>query len=292
MEAFGILGLLLAAGGESTTSLLGTAVRILAERPELQDRLRSDPELIPTFVEEACRLDPPFRGHYRQVAIDTTLGGVDIPARSRLVLLWPAANRDESLCAKPDQFGSWTDQSSAPPRLRLGHPFVCWCSTGATRSEGCPGRTPRPNISVLHRGGRTATPPQKPHGSSTRDVAFGDRMVETARSSTPQRLGATCAPCGCDPPYSHDGGDGTVGEYKVAGVELPYAEQSERDAVLQILKKGSPLAEHDREDHDSKFVEDTGLRKVGGQMRAPEQRAVPCPEQPLASVRAQLPRRA
>ena len=48
-EAFAILFLLVAAGGESTTSLTGTGVRILAERPELQDRLRREPGLIPAF---------------------------------------------------------------------------------------------------------------------------------------------------------------------------------------------------------------------------------------------------
>jgi cytochrome P450 len=127
MEAFGILGILLAAGGESTTSLLGTAVRILAERPEIQDRLRSDPELIPAFVEEACRLDPPFRGHYRQVAIDTILGGVDIPARSRLVLLWPAANRDEFLCASPDEL----DLERKNPRHHLGFGWGIHLCVGA-----------------------------------------------------------------------------------------------------------------------------------------------------------------
>jgi hypothetical protein len=95
MEAFGILGILMAAGGESTTSLLGTGARILAERPDLQDRLRAQPDLVPVFVEEVCRIEPPFRGHYRQVLADTTLGDVAIPQGSRLVLLWPAANRDE-----------------------------------------------------------------------------------------------------------------------------------------------------------------------------------------------------
>ena len=116
MEAFGILGILLAAGGESTTSLLGTAVRILAERADLQEQLRGKPELIPTFVEEALRLDPPFRGHYRRTVVDTTLGGVEIPAGSRLVLLWPAANRDEALCARPEDI----DVGRASPRHHVG----------------------------------------------------------------------------------------------------------------------------------------------------------------------------
>jgi cytochrome P450 len=102
-EAVGILSLVIAAGGESTTSLTGTAVRILAERPDLQDQLRADPSLVPTFVEEALRYDPPFRGHYRVVSRDTELGGKALPAGSRLVLMWPAANRDTAAYDSPDE---------------------------------------------------------------------------------------------------------------------------------------------------------------------------------------------
>ncbi len=116
MESLAILGLLLAAGGESTTSLLGTGVRILAQQPDLQDRLRAAPNLIPAFVEEACRIDPPFRGHYRRVVSDTTLAGVRLPAGSRLVLLWPAANRDPRVFDRPDE----VDISRSSPRRHVG----------------------------------------------------------------------------------------------------------------------------------------------------------------------------
>ncbi|MBV9485366.1 MAG: cytochrome P450 [Frankiaceae bacterium] len=103
LEAFGILSVIIAAGGESTTSLIGTAVRILAERPDLQDELRRDPALVSTFVEEALRYDPPFRGHYRVVTRDTELGGRSIPAGSHVLLAWPAANRDEEAYEAPDE---------------------------------------------------------------------------------------------------------------------------------------------------------------------------------------------
>jgi cytochrome P450 family 144 len=116
MEVFGILGILLAAGGESTTSLLGTGVRMLAERPDLQDRLRAHPALIPAFVEEACRVEPPFRGHYRRVLADTTLGGVTLPAGSRLILLWPAANRDAETYPLPAEI----DVHRPNPRQHVG----------------------------------------------------------------------------------------------------------------------------------------------------------------------------
>jgi len=103
LEAFGILSVVIAAGGESTTSLLGTAVRLLAEQHDLQDRLRSAPDLIPTFVEEALRFDPPFRGHYRVVTRDTELAGRRIPAGSHLLLAWPAANRDAAVYDGADE---------------------------------------------------------------------------------------------------------------------------------------------------------------------------------------------
>ena len=83
-----ILHTLLSAGGESTTSLLGNAARILAERPELQQRLRQHPELVETFVEEALRLESPFRHHLRSARHDTTLGGVDIPADATVLLVF------------------------------------------------------------------------------------------------------------------------------------------------------------------------------------------------------------
>ena len=95
---------LFSAGGESTASLLGTAMWLLSTRPELQRRLRGEPELLPAFIEEVLRFEPPFRGHYRHVVSDATLGGVALPAGSRLLLLWGAVNRDPSQFDHPNEF--------------------------------------------------------------------------------------------------------------------------------------------------------------------------------------------
>ena len=105
-DEFGALALLqtlLSAGGESTTSLLGNSMRILAEDQDLQQHLRDNPEQIPTFVEEALRLEAPFRFHMRYVPEDTDLGGVDIPADSTVLLLWGSANRDAAEFERPDE---------------------------------------------------------------------------------------------------------------------------------------------------------------------------------------------
>jgi cytochrome P450 len=94
---------LVGAGGESTAGLIGNAARILAEQPELQQRLRSAPELIPPFLDEVLRVESPFRGHYRLVRHDCQLGGVDLRAGDHLVLHWGAANRDDAEFADSDQ---------------------------------------------------------------------------------------------------------------------------------------------------------------------------------------------
>jgi cytochrome P450 len=98
-----ILHTLLSAGGESTTSLLGNSVRMLAEDQDLQQRLREQPDLIPNFVEEALRLESPFRFLMRSVTKDTTLGGVDIPNDATLLMMWGAANRDATAFENPDK---------------------------------------------------------------------------------------------------------------------------------------------------------------------------------------------
>jgi cytochrome P450 family 144 len=95
---------LFSAGGESTASLLGSAAWIMATCPEIQRQLRDDPELLGTFIEEALRYESPFRGHYRHVIADTTLADVELPAGSRLLLLWGAANRDPAQFETPNEF--------------------------------------------------------------------------------------------------------------------------------------------------------------------------------------------
>jgi cytochrome P450 len=127
IEAMATLFLLISAGGESTTSLTGTGVRILAERRDLQDRLRREPHLVSAFVEEACRIDPPFRGHYRKVVSDTELGGVSVPAGSSLVLMWPAANHDHDVFEHPDDI----DLDRPNPRQHVGFGWGIHLGVGA-----------------------------------------------------------------------------------------------------------------------------------------------------------------
>jgi cytochrome P450 len=116
LEALIVLLLLVSAGSESTTSLIGTGAAILAQDQELQQRLRKEPALVEMFVEEACRIDPPFRSHYRRVTRDTKLAGVHLPADARVLLVWPAANRDGSAFENPERI----DLERVAPRRHVG----------------------------------------------------------------------------------------------------------------------------------------------------------------------------
>lgn len=102
-DGLAILHTLLSAGGESTTSLLGNAIHMLALDPDLQARLRTEPALVEPFIEEALRLESPFRHHLRHVPRATELRGVPIDAGSTVLLLWGAANRDPAEYDRPDE---------------------------------------------------------------------------------------------------------------------------------------------------------------------------------------------
>lgn len=100
--AIGIAIVMFGAGGESTAALIGSTLRRLADDPGLADRIRSNPELIPRYVEEVLRLEPPFNFHYRAVRRGCQLGGHDLDVGDRLMLVWASANRDPAIFDDPD----------------------------------------------------------------------------------------------------------------------------------------------------------------------------------------------
>ncbi len=102
--AIGIAATMFAAGGESTAALVGNMVRALAERPETVRALRETPGLVPRFVEEVARFDPPFNFHYRAVRRSCELAGFELRPGDRLMLLWASANRDPARVDDPDEF--------------------------------------------------------------------------------------------------------------------------------------------------------------------------------------------
>lgn len=99
-----ILIQLVAAGAESTASLLGSAAWLLGTRPEIQRQVRDRPEAVDAFIDEVLRFESPFRGHYRHILRDSTLAGTELRAGEHLLLLWGAANRDPRRFLAPNEF--------------------------------------------------------------------------------------------------------------------------------------------------------------------------------------------
>jgi len=95
---------LFAAGQETTVRLLSAALRLIGEDPALQRQLRNERDLIPNFIEEALRIESPVKGDFRLSRVPTTVGGVDIPAGTTVMVLNGAANRDPREFPEPATF--------------------------------------------------------------------------------------------------------------------------------------------------------------------------------------------
>lgn len=83
-------------GNETTTMAIGSMIYHLLAEPENYRRIEADPKLIGKAIEETLRVEAPNQWVLRNVTRDTELGGADIPAGSKVCLLWGSANRDAS----------------------------------------------------------------------------------------------------------------------------------------------------------------------------------------------------
>jgi cytochrome P450 family 150 subfamily A5 len=106
------------AGQETTVRLLGAALQKLAEDPELQQRIRADRSLIANFIEESLRIDSPITGDFRLSRVPVTVGGVDIPAGTTMMLINGSANRDPRHFDDPTTFD--VERANARQHLSFG----------------------------------------------------------------------------------------------------------------------------------------------------------------------------
>lgn len=93
-----------AGGNDNTPSMMTSGAKILAERPDIQQFLRENPERMTDFVEETLRLEPPALGNFRIVMSDTELSGVKIPRGAMVMMLNGSGNRDDTVFEDPDTF--------------------------------------------------------------------------------------------------------------------------------------------------------------------------------------------
>ncbi|MBK7972994.1 MAG: cytochrome P450 [Deltaproteobacteria bacterium] len=96
--------LLSVAGNETTRNLISGGMLALFENPEQLARLKADPSLMPTAVDEMLRWVTPVNYFRRTVSEDTELGGQKLKAGDKIAMYYTAANRDTAVFTNPDQF--------------------------------------------------------------------------------------------------------------------------------------------------------------------------------------------
>lgn len=103
-EVLGFCFLLIIAGNETTTKLLGNAIFWLGEFPDQRAKLADDPMMIPLAIEEVLRYDTSTQALARVLTRDVTLHDVTLPQGMKGLLLFASANRDERHWGDPDRF--------------------------------------------------------------------------------------------------------------------------------------------------------------------------------------------
>ena len=117
-EILGFCFLLIVAGTETTTNLIGLGALALAAHPDQRAKLVADPSLIPSAVEEMLRWGSPVQGLARTTTRAIDRHGVTIPEGAKVQLLYGSANRDEREFADPDRFDV---TRSVDRHLAFGH---------------------------------------------------------------------------------------------------------------------------------------------------------------------------
>jgi pimeloyl-[acyl-carrier protein] synthase len=118
-ELANLLFTIMAAGNETTTSLISTGTKLLLENPDEQKKLAADPSLIANAVEEMLRYEAPIQNAFMRIAErDTTLLGDEVVEGEMVAALIGAANHDPEVFEDPDRFQ--IDRTGAENHLSFG----------------------------------------------------------------------------------------------------------------------------------------------------------------------------
>ena len=103
-EVMAFVTLLLVAGNETTTNLIGNAMKTLLRHPDQLERVAIDPARIPAMLEEVLRYESPLQGLARLLLRESEVGGTKLPEGALVTALFASANRDESQFADSERF--------------------------------------------------------------------------------------------------------------------------------------------------------------------------------------------
>jgi pimeloyl-[acyl-carrier protein] synthase len=132
-ELLALVVLLLLAGNETTTNLIGNGALALGRHPDQMALLRQKPELTPRAIEEMLRYDGPVQSTFRTAICDTNVGGTDIKAGTGVFVMVAAANRDPAQFPDPDKFDITRDPND---HLAFGEGIHFCLGSGLARVEG------------------------------------------------------------------------------------------------------------------------------------------------------------
>ncbi|HUY26809.1 MAG TPA: cytochrome P450 [Candidatus Binataceae bacterium] len=125
--------LLLLAGNETTTNLIGNGTLALGRHPEQMARLRANPAMLPGAIEEMLRYDGPVQSTFRIATRDSVVGGGEIKSGTGVFVILAAANRDPAMFPEPDRF----DITRTPnDHVALGEGIHFCIGAGLARLEG------------------------------------------------------------------------------------------------------------------------------------------------------------
>jgi cytochrome P450 len=125
---------LFAAGQETVTKLLSSALQTLGDQPELEQMLRENRSLIPAFIEESMRMQSPVKVEFRLARKTTMVGDVPIPAGTVLMLCLGAANRDPRKFDNPHEFR--LDRKNVREHIAFGRGIHTCAGAPLARVEG------------------------------------------------------------------------------------------------------------------------------------------------------------
>jgi cytochrome P450 len=125
---------LFAAGQETVTKLLSSAVQALGEQPDLAQTVRENRKLVGQFIEESLRTQSPTKVDFRLARKTTALGGVHIPAGTVVMLCLGAANRDPRKFEDPHEFR--LDRKNVREHIAFGRGIHTCAGAPLARVEG------------------------------------------------------------------------------------------------------------------------------------------------------------
>jgi cytochrome P450 len=133
-EAVDMAVFLFTAGQDTSARLITAALRFLGENPDLQRRLRNERQLIPNFLEEVLRMEPPVKCSFRVARVRAKVGDVEVTPGTTVALLVGGMNRDPRKFEQPDQL--IPDRKNAREQMAFSRGIHACAGAPLARNEG------------------------------------------------------------------------------------------------------------------------------------------------------------